>query len=482
MSRTGHPSGLRLKRPLALLAAAAMTAAVALVAMAGTASADKPSGSTGDGSQGNPYTSDAKITICHRDSNVKKPYGPKAITVDYDSIIGNNGHDGHDGPVWTAGMTSGWGDIIPSFWYLVDGNPVQYLGKNWPSGTSLLENDCQIPTPPQQSTAILTLAKKVADASGHVINDADVSLWTLTASSEGQSSVSGTSPVSGTVTAGVSYNLSESPGSIDGYENGSQWSCVADKGRDKSKDDDEDKTPDFTMNGNSVTIKKGKSVTCTITNTKLDEQQQRGHLTLVIKVVDDSGNPVDESLTQWTLVATSEGGQLQFASGDTKNVVAGAPYGLSENSISGYTNGTAWDCEATDDSGFEQRSETSVVLAAGQHVTCTITNVKKTQQTGGDGGGTPPPSDNNPPAENNPPAPQVVTPAPVIEVQGVHAEVPPVAPAKPVVEVAGVSQNAAPSANAHTGQGQSPWVYVMFGLGALLMVGAVRTRRSHGAQ
>ena len=75
-----------------------------------------------------------------------------------------------------------------------------------------------------------------------------------------------------------------------------------------------------------------------------------------------------------------------------------------------------------------------------------------------------------------------MTPAPVIEVQGVHAEVPPVAPAKPVVEVAGVSQNAAPSANAHTGQGQSPWVYVLFGLGALLMVGAVRTRRSHGAQ
>jgi hypothetical protein len=461
-----------------------MTAAVTLVAMAGTASAGKPSGPTGDGSEGNPYTQSASIPICHRTNSDSNPYGSESP--DFDSIVKRKGHGSHTGPVWNSTLKDSytkWGDIIPSFWYQTNKTTKTfYPGLNWNiDGQKIYNNNCAFPSeqPPTESdTATLTLVKKVADANGHVINDADVSLWTLTASSEGQPSVSGTSPASGTVTAGVAYQLSESPGSIDGYENGSQWSCVA----DKSKDDDEDKTPDFTMNGNSVTIKKGKSVTCTITNTKLDEQQQPGHLTLVKKVVDESGNPVNESLTQWTLVATSEGEQLQFASGDTKNVVVGAPYGLSENSISGYTNGTAWDCEATDDSGFEQRSETSVVLAAGQHVTCTITNVKKTQQTGGDGGGTPPPSDNNPPVENNPPAPQVVTPAPVIEVQGVHAEVPPVAPAKPVVEVAGVSQTAAPSANAHTGQGQSPWVYLLFGLGALLMVGAVRARRSHGAR
>ena len=51
------------------------------------------------------------------------------------------------------------------------------------------------------------------------------------------------------------------------------------------------------------------------------------------------------------------------------------------------------------------------------------------------------------------------------------------------IEVLGVSQTvqAAPSANAHTGQGQSPWVYVLFGLGALLMLGAVWARRGNRA-
>ncbi len=77
------------------------------------------------------------------------------------------------------------------------------------------------------------------------------------------------------------------------------------------------------------------------------------------------------------------------------------------------------------------------------------------------------------------PATSVVeTPAPVIVVEGVSQELPPA----PVIAVKPAAQvEAAPSANAHTGQGQNPWMYLLFGTGALLMLGAWRARRHESA-
>lgn len=98
-----------------------------------------------------------KVTICHRDENVKKPYGPKAIEVSVDSIVGPNGHATHTGPVFQAGMDSGWGDIIPSFEYQ-DGQDVKtFPGLNWDAtGQAIWDNDCAIPPAPPVTSTVTT--------------------------------------------------------------------------------------------------------------------------------------------------------------------------------------------------------------------------------------------------------------------------------------------------------------------------------------
>lgn len=86
-----------------------------------------------------------KITICHRDANNKKPYGPKAITVSENSILKPNGHATHTGPVWDPtlkGLGIQWGDIIPPFDF--DGG--SFPGLNWTTaGQAIFNNNCQIP-------------------------------------------------------------------------------------------------------------------------------------------------------------------------------------------------------------------------------------------------------------------------------------------------------------------------------------------------
>ncbi|MCU6481392.1 LPXTG cell wall anchor domain-containing protein [Arthrobacter sp. A2-55] len=86
--------------------------------------------------------SDYEVTICHATSAVNNPYGPKPITVDVASILNEPGHSGHTGPVFAAGMTSGWGDIIPP----IGNNGDQYAGMNWTAeGQAIYNNGCRIP-------------------------------------------------------------------------------------------------------------------------------------------------------------------------------------------------------------------------------------------------------------------------------------------------------------------------------------------------
>ena len=57
-----------------------------------------------------------KVTICHADSDNKKPY--VVITPAADGNV--SGHADHTGPVWSAGLKADhidWGDIIPPFYY-----------------------------------------------------------------------------------------------------------------------------------------------------------------------------------------------------------------------------------------------------------------------------------------------------------------------------------------------------------------------------
>lgn len=107
---------------------------IGMAALAPTASANPSKGGDGD--------TVTKVYICHADSNAKKPYGPKKTDVSVNSIIGDNGHASHTGPVFPG---QNWGDIIPPFKYK-DGKQVKsYPGLNWTDeGEAIWDNDCRV--------------------------------------------------------------------------------------------------------------------------------------------------------------------------------------------------------------------------------------------------------------------------------------------------------------------------------------------------
>ena len=80
-----------------------------------------------------------KIKICHASDSQNNPY--QENTVDDNSILGNNGHDDHNGSVWYPGIADhSWGDIIPPFSY--EGG--LYPGKNWDAaGQAIWNNSCK---------------------------------------------------------------------------------------------------------------------------------------------------------------------------------------------------------------------------------------------------------------------------------------------------------------------------------------------------
>jgi hypothetical protein len=85
-----------------------------------------------------------KVTLCHRTNSETNPY--VRITVSINSVIKGAGHDGHNGPIFAAGMKSAkqkWGDIIPSFTY--PGG--SYGGKNWPAGRAIFDAGCTVSLP-----------------------------------------------------------------------------------------------------------------------------------------------------------------------------------------------------------------------------------------------------------------------------------------------------------------------------------------------
>lgn len=133
------------------------TVAVVSVASGSLALASKPENPGNSGENGA-----NKISICHRDNNVKKPYGPSRIEVDDSSIFKKNGHDSHQGPIATSEEVAQalkdekikWGDIIPPFEYEDDGQTMQYPGLNWTEvGQAMWENGCQF-VEPEEPTMI----------------------------------------------------------------------------------------------------------------------------------------------------------------------------------------------------------------------------------------------------------------------------------------------------------------------------------------
>ena len=110
-----------------------------------------------------------KIVICHRDSNPRKPYGPKAIDVSVDSIVReHNGHASHTGPVWQPppATPEKWGDIIPPFYYADDGSTKYFEGLNWSEGFELYQDDCQPPPEPAPETTLAVVKELTPPDSG----------------------------------------------------------------------------------------------------------------------------------------------------------------------------------------------------------------------------------------------------------------------------------------------------------------------------
>lgn len=90
-----------------------------------------------------------KVMLCHATSSRSNPY--VLIEVDAASVQ-FDGHDGHDGPVFSADLPEHepWGDVIPPFDY---GDDLHYAGKNWPTGEGLLAAACTMPTPSTTSSS-----------------------------------------------------------------------------------------------------------------------------------------------------------------------------------------------------------------------------------------------------------------------------------------------------------------------------------------
>ena len=79
-----------------------------------------------------------KIDICHASSSTSNPYVTNQVDT---SSVDLNGHVNHTGPIYSEGMESGWGDIIP---------PVPEIlpeGLNWPAGQPTLLNGCKFVSP-----------------------------------------------------------------------------------------------------------------------------------------------------------------------------------------------------------------------------------------------------------------------------------------------------------------------------------------------
>ncbi|MEY2965069.1 MAG: hypothetical protein RLZZ228_882 [Actinomycetota bacterium] len=95
-----------------------------------------------------------KVTICHATSSTSNPYTVNNINTSSVDEAGNkylNGHGNHTGPVYSEGMSSGWGDIIPPFSKPDSGT--DFPGYNWDgAGQAIWDAGCQPPNPSPSPT------------------------------------------------------------------------------------------------------------------------------------------------------------------------------------------------------------------------------------------------------------------------------------------------------------------------------------------
>jgi uncharacterized repeat protein (TIGR01451 family) len=200
-----------------------------------------------------------KVTICHRDSDPKQPYGPKAQSVSVNSILGDNGHAGHTGPVWQPApdTPSEWGDIIPAFTYEDNKGEIQvFAGLNWPDNTGIFQDDCQPTGPEPPSPTRIAVVKSVLPSDGPGTFDLKVGNTTV-AEGAGDKGHGVTD-----VEPGASYTVSESgAGETDLDDYTTESRCTAPGGPDVGTSSSDGRSV------TGVTVAEGKTVTCAFTNT-----------------------------------------------------------------------------------------------------------------------------------------------------------------------------------------------------------------------
>ncbi len=121
----------------------------------------------------------------------------------------------------------------------------------------------------------------------------------------------------------------------------------------------------------NITLAANESGVCTYTN------DDNPRLTLVKKVVNHAGTDITTAALaqQWTLTATGTGGFSgagNTAAVTNQTVNPAQPYALSETTVPGYTNGTAWSCTG----GGAFTAPNQIVLGNSTNATCTITNTE----------------------------------------------------------------------------------------------------------
>lgn len=206
-------------------------------------------------------------------------------------------------------------------------------------------------------TGQLTLLKNVENGASGGTATADS--WTLTATPATGAAISGTSGVSGAVTAGVAYALAES-GGPSGYQQTAIVCAASSTG------------PWTGPAVTSVTVAAQQHTYCRFTNTAVAPQLQ------LRKVVTDGV----ADAANWRLTATSAGHPTVTGLGLAAYapVVAGASYALSEAAAGGFDDSefsaSAWVCTVTAGPGVGTTVGTgsAVTPALGQSIECVVTN------------------------------------------------------------------------------------------------------------
>jgi large repetitive protein len=299
------------------------------------------------------------VSFCHATDSVTHPYVFKPDMPAADVI--KEGHGGHDGLVFNGAKKPQWGDIIPVFDYPAFGKTKAgtFPGKNVDAVEAWVARKCAPPTDLPETH--LTLVKVVDNTGG---GEAKASDWALKA--DGPKTVlsgqAGDDALSNALVEPGTYTLSES-GHRSGYD-ASPWSCT---GNEVAR----------AQTANTVTLAAGDSVTCTITNTfKHHDNDKQAHLTLV-KVVDNTGGG-EAKASDWALKADGPKTVLSGQAGDdalSNALVEPGTYTLSESGHRSGYDASPWSC--TGNEVARAQTANTVTLAAGDSVTCTITNTFK---------------------------------------------------------------------------------------------------------